>query len=210
MTEQADSLAGLSGAIAACVRAARSSVAAIELSEERSLSGTLWRPDAVVTSEQALPERDDFRIVLPGGAGTTGRVAGRDASTNIAVLRIREETAPSATRFGEAETGALALALGADRSGEVSARLGMVNLAGPEWHSVTGGRIDKRIVLDIRLGRGEEGGPVLGLDGACLGISTFAPRGKVLVIPTATIDRIVPVLLKDGRVARGWLGVALQ
>jgi S1-C subfamily serine protease len=41
-------------------------------------------------------------------------------------------------------------------------------------------------------------------------MSTFGPRGQVLVIPAATIDRIVPTLLKDGRVARGWLGVALQ
>src|SRR5438309_736942 len=37
-----------------------------------------------------------------------------------------------------------------------------------------------------------------------------APGGQVIVIPAATIERIVPLLLKDGRVARGWLGVALQ
>ena len=41
-------------------------------------------------------------------------------------------------------------------------------------------------------------------------MSTFGPRGQVLVIPATTIDRIVPTLLKDGRVARGWLGVTLQ
>jgi len=41
-------------------------------------------------------------------------------------------------------------------------------------------------------------------------MSTFGPRGQVIAIPTATIERIVPQLLKDGRVARGWLGVALQ
>jgi S1-C subfamily serine protease len=41
-------------------------------------------------------------------------------------------------------------------------------------------------------------------------MSAFGPRGKVLVIPAVTIDRIIPALLKDGRVARGWLGVALQ
>ena len=46
--------------------------------------------------------------------------------------------------------------------------------------------------------------------GACLGMSTFGPRGQVIAIPTATIERAVPLLLKDGRVARGWLGVALQ
>src|SRR3989442_1489988 len=37
-----------------------------------------------------------------------------------------------------------------------------------------------------------------------------AAGGQVIAIPTATIERIVPLLLKDGRIARGWLGVALQ
>jgi S1-C subfamily serine protease len=92
----------------------------------------------------------------------------------------------------------------------VSARLGLVNLAGAEWHSSRGGLIDRRIVLDLRLARREEGGPVFDAAGACLGMSTFGPRGQVIVIPTATIERIVPLLLKDGRIARGWLGVALQ
>lgn len=210
MTDPTDLLAQFSGALAARVREARSSIAAIELSEDHHLSGTLWRPDVLVTSEQSLPRRDEFQIVLAGGASTIARVAGRDPGTNIAVLRVRGQSAFAEARSAEAQTGALALALGADRSGDATARLGIVNLAGPEWHSIMGGRIDKRIVLDMRLGRAEEGGPVLDLDGARLGMSTFAPRGKVLVIPAATLDRIVPTLLKDGGVARGWLGVALQ
>src|SRR5258708_37398859 len=41
-------------------------------------------------------------------------------------------------------------------------------------------------------------------------MSTFGQRGQVIAIPTSTIERIVPLLLKDGRIARGWLGVALQ
>jgi len=59
-------------------------------------------------------------------------------------------------------------------------------------------------------GRREEGGPVFDATGGCLGMSTFGPRGQVIAIPTATIERVVPLLLKHGRVARGWLGVALQ
>jgi S1-C subfamily serine protease len=41
-------------------------------------------------------------------------------------------------------------------------------------------------------------------------MSTFGPRGQVIVIPHATIARVVPQLVKDGHVSRGWLGVALQ
>jgi len=80
----------------------------------------------------------------------------------------------------------------------VSVRLGVVNLAGPEWASSAGGRIDRYIVLDLRLARAEEGGPVLDAAGGRLGITTFGPRAKVLVIPAATIERIVPALLRTG------------
>src|SRR6202021_4487 len=91
-----------------------------------------------------------------------------------------------------------------------SARLGTVNLVGGEWHSRRGGLIDRRIVLDIGLAHREEGGPVLDAAGGFLGMSTFGPRGQVIAIPFATIARVVPQLARDGRIARGWLGVALQ
>ena len=52
--------------------------------------------------------------------------------------------------------------------------------------------------------------PVFDAAGGCLGMSTFGPRGRVIVIPHATLARVVPQLIKDGHVARGWLGVALH
>jgi S1-C subfamily serine protease len=94
--------------------------------------------------------------------------------------------------------------------GGVRARIGVVNSAGPEWASSAGGRIDRYIVLDLALARAEEGGLALDAAGARLGITTFGPRGRVLVIPSATIERVLPQLMKDGRIERGWLGVGLQ
>jgi S1-C subfamily serine protease len=170
----------------------------------------VWQSGIVVTSEQALPRRDDFELVAPGGSILKATIAGRDPSTNVAILKPAEQLAAPSIAAGEARTGAVALAIGSDGAGGASARLGLVNLAGPEWHSSRGGLIDRRIVLDVRLARREEGGPVFDAAGACLGMSTFGPRGQVIVIPTATIERVVPQLAKNGRVARGWLGVALQ
>src|SRR5438105_14528909 len=205
-----DLLVQFSSALAARAAVVRGAIAAIRLADGRHLSATLWQADVAIASEQSLPRRDEFELVLAGGAVAKARLAGRDPGTNIAALRI-EPPAPLPTlQNGGAAAGALALAYGADGAGGVRARLGVVNTAGPEWASSAGGRIDRYIVLDLALARAEEGGLVLDAVGARLGISTFGPRGRVLVIPSTTIERVLPALLKDGRVARGWLGVGLQ
>jgi S1-C subfamily serine protease len=210
MNDQADLLAQFSNALATRAELAKNAVVAIRLAYGRHMTGMVWRSGIIVASEQSLPRNDDFEVVAAGGSVLTASIAGRDPSTNIAILRLAEEIASPSIAAGEARTGAIALAIGAEGTGGVSARLGLVNLAGGEWHSSRGGLIDRRIVLDVGLARREEGGPVFDAAGACLGMSTFGPRGQVIAIPTATIERIVPLLLKDGRIARGWLGVALQ
>lgn len=205
-----DQLVQFSDALAARVESTKPTAVAIRLAHERFVTGIVWQSDVVVASEQSLPRREEFEVVMTGGTVTTAKVAGRDSSTNIAVLRPQAPLASSWITTNEARAGAIVIAIGADGTGGASARLGIVNIAGPEWHSSRGGLIDRRIALDVRLARSEEGGPIFDAAGSCIGMSTFGPRGQVLVIPAATIDRIVPTLLKDGRVARGWLGVALQ
>jgi len=203
-------LTQLSTDLAARTAALQGAAAALRLRRGRHISAIVWQPGFVVTSEQSLPERDEFELVLTGGVETKARLAGRDAGTNLAVLQLAQPASPPALVGGEAQAGALALALGADGAGGTSARLGLVNVAGPQWHSLAGGLIDRRIALDLRLARAEEGGPVFSAAGAFLGMSTFGARVQVLVIPAATLERVVPLLVKDGRVGRGWLGVALH
>jgi len=210
MTAQADLLTQFSNALVAHAEAAKNAVVAIRLAHARHLTGMVWRSEIVVASEQSLPQKDEFELVATGGAVVTAAIAGRDPATNVAILRLAAPLAPPSIAASEPHTGAVALAIGADGAGGTSARLGLVNLAGAEWHSSRGGLIDRRIVLDLRLGRREEGGPVFDAAGGLIGMSTFGPRGQVIVIPTATLERIVPQLVKDGGIARGWLGVALQ
>ena len=205
-----DQLVQFSDILAARVESTKSTAVAIRLAHERFVTGIVWQSDVIVASEQSLPRREEFEVVMTGGTVTTAKVAGRDSSTNIAVLRLQAPLASSSITTSEARAGAIVIAIGADGTGGASARLGIVNIVGPEWHSSRGGLIDRRIALDVRLARSEEGGPIFDAAGNCIGMSTFGPRGQVLVIPAATIDRIVPTLLKDGRVARGWLGVTLQ
>src|SRR5437868_167872 len=198
-----------SSALAERASTARAYLAAIRLHDGRHVSAALWQQDAAIASEQSLPRRNEFELVAAGGATLKAKLAGRDPGTNLAALRLERALDAPAWNNGEPIAGALALAFGADGAGGVRARLGIVNAAGPEWTSSAGGRLDRYITLDLALARAEEGGPVVDAAGRLLGISTFGPRGRVLVIPAATIAHVVPALIKDGRIARGWLGVGL-
>jgi S1-C subfamily serine protease len=175
----------------------------------RDRTGVLWRDDVVVTSEQVLPDGTDFTVVR-NGSKIPARLAGRDPGTNVAVLRLGQGLGSARPETGAPpRAGSLALIVGADSAGAPTGRLGMVHATGPEWHSMAGGRIDTLVRLDARLGA-DEGGPVLTLGGKLIGMSTSGPRRRALVIPAATIERVLDPLLANGRVGRGWFGVGLQ
>jgi S1-C subfamily serine protease len=163
----------------------------------------------VITSEQAMGSREQYEVVRDGAA-VKARILARDPGTNLLILKPEQSLATQGHTTGLPQAGAFALALGADVDGVATVRAGVVHAVAAQWYSRAGGRIDARIALDIRLTRTEEGGPVLDAQGAMLGMSTHGTAGQVLVIPTATIERVVPELVRDGRVARGWLGLALQ
>jgi S1-C subfamily serine protease len=206
-----DILTEFSAALSNRTAKAAPTLAALTFEGRRSQrSGFLWQPGVLVTSEQGLPD-GAAQAVLQNGATVAATPAGRDSGTNIAVFRLDASgPAPDWPKAAEPSAGALVLLLGADGTGGVSARLGLINVVGPAWTSMAGGRVDRLIRLDARLAAAEEGGPVLDAAGGLLGMSTLGPRRRTLVIPAETLARVVQPLLSAGRVARGWLGVSLH
>ena len=204
-----DPLSGLSDALVERTRRARPWVARIEVEGRPMCSGTLWRKDVVVAAEQALAHVEEFKVVLGDGSSFAAHLAGRDPGTNVAALRLDGTVDSAPLMAAEPHPGALVLAFGAEDA-NVSVRLGVIHSVGPAWYSRAGGRIDRRITLDMTLSGREEGGPVLDAAGGLLGISTLGPHRRVLVIPTATVEGMIDPLLSKGCVERGWLGLALQ
>ena len=177
---------------------------------QRPTSGILWRPDVVVASEQMLPEDVGSLQVVRDGQTVGATLAGRDKGTNVAVLKLETALDGSLPDAADAvRVGNFALLAGADAGGRATGRLAMVHALGDAWHSMAGGRIDSLIQLDTRIGM-DEGGPVLSLAGGLIGMSTSGPRRRTIVIPAATVARVVDPLLIEGRIARGWLGIGLQ
>lgn len=204
-----DALTDFSHAVADRVAAAAPALLCLYPDARAQRSAYLWQPGVAITSEQYLPDHAEVAALLPGGAHGTATLVGRDPGTNIAVLRLDAATSPDRPAAHVPRPGEVALAIGA-MDGRASVRVGSVHRVGPAWDSMAGGRIDHHIQLDLPLSGREEGGPVLAADGALMGMSTLGPRRRAIVIPTATLERIVPQLLSGGRVQQGWLGLGLQ
>ena len=203
------SLEHLSTAMAEAVAAASASVVAVHAGRSRS-SGFAWRDGLIATCEESLPDDAEVTVVLPGGASARATLVGRDAGTDIALLRI-DGTAPPPIAFDAApvRAGSIALAVGSFAGTPVAAA-GVVSLSAPAWRSLRGGEIDARIELGLTIRRIAEGGLALDARGRAIGMSVFGPRRRVLVIPGATIDRVAAQLAAHGRVPRGYLGLGLQ
>jgi S1-C subfamily serine protease len=208
-----DTLSDLSRALEARVAEAKRLVAAISWGSRGQLSALLWHQGILVTSEQNLPDAERYDVVLPGGHRAGATLVGRDPTTNVAAVRLAEAASDGAVAMQTATPrgpGGLVLAIGSDGEGGATARLGGIEVQGPAWTSMKGGRIDHLIRLGVRLPSGAEGGPVVDAEGGVLGMSTFGPQRSVMVIPTATVARAVEQLQTQGRVARGWLGLGLH
>jgi S1-C subfamily serine protease len=136
---------------------------------------------------------------------------GRDPSTDIALLRIEDQEGPAVSLSGTdgCRIGQLAIVVGRRPEG-LSAAFGMTSFAGGPWQSMRGGRIDRRLELDLRLNPRLEGGAALDPEGRIAGMAVLGPHGRVLVIPSETIERVAQQLLAHGRIARGYIGLGVQ
>jgi len=202
-----------SNQLAATVAATAQSVVGVHGGGRRPSSGIIWQPGIVVTAEETVVQDTDLALTLPDGNRVQATLAGRDPSTDIAVLRY--EAAPSVRAFAsntfapDPQAGHLAFVIGR-ADGNTVATMGIVSFAGGPWRSRHGEQIDARLVIDVRLPAIAEGGALVGADGALIGIAVFGPRRRVLAIPAATIARVVPTIQAKGHIARGYLGVGLQ
>jgi len=206
---QSSQIQDLSTALARLVETTAPGVVAVKSARSRS-SGFFWRPGLIVTAEEALSEEGDFTVTLPSGESLAAQLLGRDHTTDIAVLRVdRSDLPPIALETQGVPAGALAIAVGAE-DGAPTAALGMISRSTGPWWSLRGGEIDARIELDLRMRQSAEGGVAIDATGRALGMTAFGPRRRVLVIPSATIERVAARLEKHGRISRGYLGLGFQ
>ena len=202
-------LSELSDQLASLVSRTATRMVAVDPNGRNAASGIIWRSGLVVTANEAVSEEERFDILLPDGKTSTATLAGRDASSDIALLRVETESFDPLKPAKSVQAGNIAIAVGRSRIGPLSS-WGIAKEAGGPWHSSAGSLIDRRMTLDLVLDRRAHGGAVVDTAGDLIGLAAFAPRHQALVIPAETVARVAERLETSGRVARGYLGASFH
>jgi S1-C subfamily serine protease len=189
------------------------SVVAVHGRHRFGASGIQWRKGVIVTAEHAVRRADEIMVRVAADKLLNATVAGRDPSTDLAVLKLSGAALPevaidSSTQF---KLGQLVLALARSRRGSLVASAGIIGGLSGEMQTWRGGRLDQHVRLALELYPGFSGGPLLSAQGKVIGINTSAlARGRGMTIPVATVNRVVDELLEKGHIARPYLGLAMQ
>ncbi|MBK8082388.1 MAG: PDZ domain-containing protein [Devosia sp.] len=202
-------LAALSDALATLTADVARRVVAVRDGDGRTLSGFVWRTGLVVTAHEVLEGDEEVDVVLPDGTGVLARIAGRDPTTDVALLRLETGAFSDWMAAPLPVPGSLSVLVGRTEASVLSS-LAVVSEVGPAWRSMRGGEIDALVTLGLRLPSRAEGGPVVAPDGGLLGMAVSGPRRRTLLIPASTIGRAVTTLAEKGYVPRGWLGLSLH
>ncbi len=211
-SETVSRLLALSNELADAVERASRVVVAVNARERIPSSGVHWRQNVIVTAAHTIMRSEEITITLQDGRMVPATLVGRDAGTDLAVLRFQGVEIPT-TETGDAsrlKVGHMVLAIG--RSGEngPSASLGVISALGGAWRTWRGGQVDQFVRPDLTFYPGFSGGPLIDVQGRLLGINTSGlSRSIGLTIPTSTVNRVIGELLEKGHVARGFLGLSM-
>ncbi|HEV2989364.1 MAG TPA: trypsin-like peptidase domain-containing protein [Candidatus Angelobacter sp.] len=176
-------------------------------------SGILWSKDSVVTASHALRRDEEITVIVSPGSKALGRVAGRDAGTDLALVRLQEQVDAPTVRWGDTsalQIGELVLALGRSWRGNVVASSGVISGLMGSWRTWRGGRLEQFIRPDLVMYPGFSGGPLISSQGSILGLNTTGLHRSGITVPSATVTRVVAELLEKGSVTRPYLGLSMQ
>lgn len=202
----------LSEAMSAAAARAGAWTVLVDARRRMPASGIALAADQVLTAEHVLEKNSAITVMLADGTRLQAEVAGRDPGSDLAVLRLDKPLAtPAVPAAGEAQIGALVLALGRPHAEGIQASLGVVSARGGPLRTGRGGLLESYLRTDAIPYPGFSGGPLVNAAGEVVGLNTSGlARGASLVIPSSLAWRLAEALFKHGQVRRGFLGVRTQ
>ena len=170
----------------------------------------------VVTNNHVIMDADEVYVILHDDTRMKAEIVGRDAKTDLAVLKVHTDKKLPSVSFGDSTTarvGDWVLAIGNPFGLGGTVTAGIISARGRD---IQAGDYDNFIQTDASINRGNSGGPMFNMDGEVVGINTaiYSPSGGSVgigfAIPSSTAERVIRQLIDGGHVQRGWLGVHIQ
>jgi serine protease Do len=175
----------------------------------------------VITNNHVIEDADEIHLKLADGRTYGGTVIGRDKRTDIAVVQIKDRNYDKSKLAAlilddsdNVQVGDFAIALGAPFGLESSLSFGVVSAIGREDLQITD--LGEFIQTDAAINRGNSGGPLLNAKGKVIGVNTAitSPTGTYagigFSVPSNIARNIAHLLINDGKVERGFLGIEMQ
>jgi serine protease DegQ len=205
-------LVELSDALADAAEKAGKATVLVNARRRMPASGIAYESDLILTADHVVEREDDIKVILADGAEISARVAGRDAGSDLAVLKLeRAAGAVAEMTKSPARLGQIALALGRPSPDGIEASLGTVSAIGGPIRTGRGGMLERYLRTDSISYPGFSGGPLVAADGTVLGLNTSGlANGAAVTVPADIAWQIADTLVKHGRIKRGYLGIRSQ
>lgn len=188
-----------------------------ELKKNSLGSGVIISADGyILTNNHVVQEADEIRVTLATYEGYEAELIGRDAKTDLALIKIKPKGDLPYVLFGDSEilqVGDWVMAIGNPFGLEQTVTAGIVSAKGRAISNETYGNF---IQTDASINPGNSGGPLFNLKGEMVGVNTaiYSQSGGNIgigfAIPVNMAKNVVSQLKEHGKVVRGWLGVMIQ